>query len=196
MAGTRIHITGASCSGVSTLGSTLASHLSIPQIDVDDFYWMPTDPPFTTKRPIEDRVRLIGERQEETEGWVLTGSCMGWGEALVSAVDLIVFVYVPIAVRLQRLDQREASRYGKRILPGGDMHEAHAAFRQWAASYEDPAAPGRNLAKHERWLREQPAPILWLDGRQTVQALAHSVRKELSCLPVVGRAGNGIRDDH
>ena len=51
----RIYITGASCAGVTTLGHNLATRLGIRQVDVDDFYWMPTNPPFTTKRPPSDR---------------------------------------------------------------------------------------------------------------------------------------------
>ncbi|MGU3577249.1 adenylate kinase, partial [Brucellaceae bacterium C25G] len=55
----RIYITGASCAGVTTLGAEIARLLSIQHIDVDDYYWLPTDPPFTIKRPPEDRVKLI-----------------------------------------------------------------------------------------------------------------------------------------
>ena len=57
----KIYILGASCSGVSTLGASLSKKYGVPQIDVDDFYWMPTDPPFTTKRPPQDRVDLISK---------------------------------------------------------------------------------------------------------------------------------------
>ena len=143
---------------------------------------MPSDPPFTTKRPVEDRVRLIRRRQEEAEGWILTGSCMPWGDSLIRDVDLIVFLYTPAAVRLQRLDQREAARHGDRISPGGDMHEAHLAFRDWASRYEDPTAPGRNLARHERWLDEQSAPVVRLDGASPARELVQHLKQRLSDL--------------
>ncbi|MFC6494623.1 hypothetical protein [Ancylobacter dichloromethanicus] len=68
----------------------MAKRLGLPHIDVDDFYWLPTDPPFSTKRSPQDRVRLIAQRQKEAEGWVLTGSFIGWGDALIESVDLIV----------------------------------------------------------------------------------------------------------
>lgn len=76
---------GASCSGVSTLGARLSEHLVVPLLDVDGFYWIPTDPPFTIKRPPEDRVSLIEMRQAETPGWVLAASLVGWGNALVAS---------------------------------------------------------------------------------------------------------------
>lgn len=85
----RLYVIGASCSGVSTLGAMLSEQFAVPLLDVDDFYWMPTDPPFTTKRPPEDRVRLIKEQQAQSKGWVLSGSFIGWGDTLIENVDLI-----------------------------------------------------------------------------------------------------------
>ncbi|WP_202034450.1 hypothetical protein [Rhizobium rhizogenes] len=73
------------------MGRELAQLLAVPHLDVDDFYWLPTDPPFTTKRAPEDRVRRIQESQGSS-GWVLTGSFDGWGDVVIGDVDLIVFV--------------------------------------------------------------------------------------------------------
>lgn len=175
----RVYLTGASCSGVSTPGAMLSERFDVPQLDVDDFYWMPTDPPFSTKRLPEERVRLIQDRQSGTEGWVLTGSFIGWGDALIHKVDLVVFLQTPTTIRLQRLDQREAARYGARILLGGDMHEAHVAFRDWASRYDDPSFRGRNLAQHESWLTNQSAPVLRLQGQQSTTELMRRVADEL-----------------
>ncbi|MBP2542232.1 ATP-binding protein [Agrobacterium tumefaciens] len=182
----RVYLTGASCSGVSTLGRVLSRRFGVPQLDVDDFYWMPTDPPYSIKRPPEERVRLIKVRQSETEGWILTGSFIGWGEPLIQKVDLIVFLQTPTIIRLQRLDQRAAARYGARILPGGDMHEAHLAFRDWASCYDDPLFTGRNLAQHESWLSNQSAPVLRLQGQQSTAELMHRVAEELLRLSPCG----------
>lgn len=176
----RIYLLGASCSGVSTLGARLAERFALPLLDVDDFYWMPTDPPFATKRPPEDRVRLIRARQAGAGGWVLSGSFMGWGDELIHDVDLIVFLHTRAAVRLRRLDQREALRHGARILPGGDMHKAHLAFRDWASRYDDPSFGGRSLAQHQRWLAAQSAPVLRLDGEEAPDLLVRSVTAALS----------------
>lgn len=171
----KIYVLGASCSGVSTLGARLAKHLNVPHLDVDDFYWLPTDPPFTTKRPPDERVHLIQREQCKAEGWVLTGSFMGWGDALIQDVDLIVFLQTPTLIRLERLDVREAERHGARIQPGGDMYEAHMAFRDWAFRYDDPLYSGRNIAQHERWLSEQTAPVLRLRGEEPMEPLVQSV---------------------
>ena len=55
----RIHILGASGSGTSTLGSALARRLGVPHANSDSFYWLPTDPPYTTPRPAEERQALL-----------------------------------------------------------------------------------------------------------------------------------------
>lgn len=185
----RLYLIGASCSGVSTLGAVLADRLDVQQIDVDDFYWMPTDPPFSVKRPPEDRVLLIRERQQDSEGWVLTGSFIGWGDTLIQDVDLIAFLYTPTPIRLERLDMREMRRHGNRILPGGDMHRSHLAFRDWASRYDDPSFSGRNLAQHEQWLAKQTAPVLRLDGELSTRNLASQIEDVIPITRAPTRVG-------
>ena len=170
----RIYIAGASCAGVTTLGQNVANLLGVRQVDVDDYFWMPTNPPFTTKRPPNERVSLI-QKTFGDDHWVLTGSCMVWGETLIANVDLIVFVVTPTSVRLERLAAREKERFGDRIAPGGDMHEIHVAFREWASQYDNPNFSGRNRAWHEAWLSEQTAPVLRIDGVNSTEKMAVDV---------------------
>lgn len=174
----RIYITGASCAGVTTLGHALVPLLGLRQVDVDDFYWLPIDPPFSVKRPPEERVRMIEQALGEDD-WVLSGSCNGWGEALIAKADLIVFVETPTSVRLERLAAREKARFGERIAPGGDMHEIHVAFRAWAAEYDNPAFGGRNRARHEVWIAEQTVPLTRIDGTCSPEEMSANVVNEL-----------------
>ncbi|WP_428696301.1 AAA family ATPase [Stappia sp.] len=174
----RIYITGASCAGVTTLGAALAERLGLRHFDVDGYYWMPTDPPFTQKRPPDERVRLIAADMEKGEGWVLTGSFDRWGDALIEDVDLIVFVTTPTPLRLERLKARERERFGDRIDPGGDMHEIHTAFADWASHYDEPGFSGRNRARHEEWLGAQSVPVLHIDGSRSVEEARNNVIDE------------------
>ena len=178
VAGPRLHITGASCTGVTTLGAGLSRALGIAQLDCDDYYWTPTDPPFTRKRPPADRVRLI-RKDMGGDGWILSGSLMGWGDALVAEADLIVFLTAPWRVRRARLLAREQARFGDRITPGGDMHGVHTGFLDWASRYDDPAFTGRSRARHEDWLLRQIAPVLRLDGTEAPDSLVQQTRDSL-----------------
>ena len=58
----RIHMTGASGSGVTSLGRALGAALALPHHDTDDYLWAPTTPPYRELRPAADRLRLMRER--------------------------------------------------------------------------------------------------------------------------------------
>ena len=165
----RIHITGASGSGVSTLGSALAEALGAVQFDTDDFFWMPTEPPFTDKRPMPERLERLEAALDAADRWVLSGSALGWGEPLVPRFELVVFLYLPPEVRLARLLAREQARYGPRIAPGGDMHAQHLDFMDWCRSYDTATDFSRNLHLHNRWLEALPCPVLRIEGDPSVE---------------------------
>jgi hypothetical protein len=105
---------------------------------------------------------------------------MNWGDALINNADLIVFVATPTPVRLERLAAREKQRFGDRIVPGGDMHEIHVAFREWASHYDDPTFSGRNRAWHEEWMSKQTIPIMQVDGLNSAEKIAADVIHALS----------------
>ena len=86
----RIHILGASGTGTTTLGGALAEHLAVPHFDSDDFFWLPTDPPFGKPRLREERLKLLEPKLRASPAWVLSGSNRGWGDALIPLYDLVV----------------------------------------------------------------------------------------------------------
>jgi len=180
----RIHLTGASGSGVSTLGANLSSALSFPVFDVDDYYWLPTDPPYTTKRAIPERVLLLRpilrRAQEEKGGWVLSGSLGTWGDELMEDVEHVIFVDTSTEVRMKRLRERESRNHGDRIKEGGDMYEESVKFFAWAESYDDPnLEEGRSRVKHERWLRGVKVPVTRLSGDQEESVVIKEALKAL-----------------
>ena len=176
----RVHITGAACAGVTTLGRALSDRLAVPLVDTDDAYWLPTDPPFTARRLPQERRALIRQWIAGSPGWVIAGSLVSWGTELIRKAHLTVFVDTPTPLRLERLRAREAARFGPRILPGGDMHAIHESFLDWAACYDDPAFDGRSRRGHEDWLSRLPMPVLAVDGTEAVATLAERVMAALA----------------
>lgn len=160
----RIHVVGASSSGTTTLGGALSERLACLHMDTDTFFWEATDPPFTTKRPVDERIALMEAQMAGRRSWVISGSLMAWGEVFIPRFDLVVFLHVPPQVRLERLLRRERERYGAAIEPGGAMHEAHLAFVEWARGYDQPGFPGRSLERHRDWLAAIPCPVLEIAG--------------------------------
>lgn len=167
----RIHVMGASGSGTTTLARALASRWSVPHADADDYFWVPSDPPYVHKRPAPDRAALMHEVFVPREAWVLSGSMLGWGESVLAACDAVVFLTLEPAERLRRLEVREAVRRGDREADG----TAWARFREWAAGYDDPAFTGRSRATHEAWLRALDQPVLRLDSSRPVDELVKAV---------------------
>src|ERR1700743_2346674 len=96
----RIHILGASGSGTSTLGAALAQRLGVAHADSDSFYWLPTDPPYTTPRPPEDRQALLDRRLPPGGDWVFSGAATKWAASLEPWFDLVVFLRLDPAVRM------------------------------------------------------------------------------------------------
>ena len=188
----RIHILGASGSGTSTLGAALARRLGVTHADSDSLYWQPTDPPYTTPRSAEDRLALLLRTLPIRGHWVFSGAATKWAAPLEPHYDLVVFLRLDPDVRMHRLKQREARRFGRRILPGGDMLGTHTQFIAWAASYDTAGSLRRGLITHEAWLADQPAPVLRLDSGAPVEDLVAAVMDRLATLPGQGEgAGQG-----
>ncbi len=171
----RTLVIGASGAGTTTLGRALADAWAVPHADADDYFWEPTEPPYTTKREPAARVALMEQVFLPRQAWVLSGSPMGWGDVLRPRVELVVLLVLDPAIRLARLEARERRRYGDRIAAGGDLEEALQEFLSWARGYDDPTFDGRNLAGQERWLAEVTCPVVRLDAARPVDELVAAI---------------------
>jgi adenylate kinase family enzyme len=172
----RILVTGASGSGVTTLGRALADALALPHHDVDDYLWLPTIPPYRKLRDSADRLRLMGEMFLPRADWVLSGGVDGWGDPLVALFDLVVFLQVPKEIRIARLHEREARHFGADAVGrGGWRHAETEDFIDWASHYEDGTREGRSLARQEAWLAALPCLVLRLDGSRPTSDLVREV---------------------
>lgn len=167
----RVHVLGASGSGTTTLARALADRWSVPHADADDYFWLPTDPPFTEKRPVAERRRLMQDVFVPREAWVLSGSMVGWGEEVVDRCDALVFLTLDPEERLRRLEEREVRRRDSRAHDEG----AWEAFLTWARGYDDPTFSGRSRATHEAWLAERRQPVLRLDSSLSPERLVAEV---------------------
>jgi adenylate kinase family enzyme len=172
----RVHITGASGSGVTSLGRALASTLASSHHDTDDYFWLPTTPPYRVQREVTERLRLMYEMFLPRADWILSGALDGWGNELIAHFDLVVFLKTPHDVRMHRLRTREAAHFGdEAVAPGGWRHEETESFIEWASHYEDGTREGRNLSHHEAWLAGLPCPVLRLDGSRPLSELVVEV---------------------
>jgi len=165
----RIHIFGASGSGTTSLAWAIAEKHGHSPVDTDDFFWARTNPPFREKRPRDQRLALLRQALLSSVPWVLSGSLCGWGDPLIPEFDLVVFLVIPTPIRLARLRAREIARYGHQaIAPGGERHQAHVEFLEWAGRYDTGGLEMRSRALHEAWLAALPCAVLRLEGDRSV----------------------------
>lgn len=164
---------GASGAGTTTLARAVADRWAVPHADADDYFWIPSDPPYVEKRPEAERIALMEKVFLPREAWVLSGSMLGWGDDVVARCDAVVFLTLDPAERLRRIEARERVRVCRE--DGAVDGAAWAAFLEWARGYDDPAFEGRSRVAHERWLASLECPVLRLDSASPVEVLREEV---------------------
>ncbi len=159
-----IHIYGAAGSGTSTLGRYISEKSDYFFMDTDDYFWEPTNPPYTTKRNRSARIKLMKADIEKYDNVVIAGSLVGWGDELILLFTLAIRIKTDTSIRIDRLKIREREKYGSRIDIGGDMHDNHIEFINWAASYDNGGINMRSKAEHDKWQKQLLCPIIQVDG--------------------------------
>ncbi|MGH1515891.1 AAA family ATPase [Chryseobacterium sp. JK1] len=165
----RIHIFGASGSGVTTLGKALSQKLAIEYFDSDDFFWLKTPIPFIERQKPEIRNTIVSQKLHATDHWIFGGSMINWGENIFPAFDLIIFLYLPPEIRLERLKKREYERYGDEIIHHPEKAKKFQEFINWAADYDhNTGIASRTLKAHLEWLSAINTPLLEISGDHDV----------------------------
>jgi adenylate kinase family enzyme len=173
----KIHIMGAPGVGTSTLGKAVAERLDCPHFDTDDVYWFTDDElPYRRKRNPDHRRKLLTERLNSSESWVLSGSLCGWGDVFAPQFDLVVWLWLPAEIRIPRIEQRERRRYGDaRLEPGGDLHLVFEKFKKWAAECDGEGGGLRNRRNESAWLEGLECPVLRVEEQTTIEQLVYKV---------------------
>lgn len=174
-----IHIFGASGSGTTTLAGAIRDELNYTLMDTDDYYWLPTEPSFTAKRDIPERLELLRADIAATDRAVISGSLVDWGDELIPLFTLAIRVVTDTSVRLERIKARERARFGSRLDEGGDMHDAHIAFLDWAAAYDTGGVEMRSKAKHDEWQRLLKCDVITVNGADDMKRNMDIVRAAL-----------------
>lgn len=76
-------------------------------MDTDDYFWESTNPPYTTKRNVSDRIILMRKNIAKYNKVVISGSLVDWSDELISFFTLAIRVETDTAIRIDRLKRRE-----------------------------------------------------------------------------------------
>ncbi len=166
-------ITGASGSGTTTLGKYTAGKLKWNFIDADDYFWLPTNPPYEKRREEDERLKLILDEIRKHDCNVIAGSIMEWGDELENSFDLIAFLYLDTSIRISRLEIREKTNLG-RVDP---------EFINWASEYDTGPEYGRSFEKHKTWLAKRKCKVITIEGDLATEKRYEILLKEFEMTP-------------
>lgn len=149
--------------GKSTLGRALAAQLGWRFIDNEDLYFPKADPehPFAVQRSRAEVERLLLAAVTQDDHFVFAAVRGNYGDAAMAHCRAAVLLEVPRDVRLARVRQRSADRFGERAQPGGDLYASEMAFFDLVSKRPEDFA--------SRWLDAVALPVLHVDGNQPLQ---------------------------
>lgn len=171
----KILLFGASGSGTTTLGNEIEKRTGFKHLDIDDYYWKKTIPPFQEKIELTERNENLKVDFNKFENVIVSGSLVSWGKEWIKAFDLAVFIRLENAKRMERLKKRETERYGKKLLTDSEIQQNSKTFLEWANQYENPNFNGRSLKIHNNWITLLDCRVLKLNGEMKLTKKVETV---------------------
>ena len=161
--GTGIIVCGLNGSGKSTLGKALAQATGFHFIDNENLYFTraSADSPYANPRSKVEVEALLLREIVAHRDFVFASVRGNYGDDVGNFYDYAVLIEVPKEIRMQRVHNRSFQKFGDRILPGGDLHQAEAQFWEMVAARTD--------AYVEDWVRSLQCPVIRVDGTLPIE---------------------------
>lgn len=156
-----IVIVGGNGSGKTTFGQRLGEELNYAILDVEDYYFFDTAIPYSAARTKEEVKALLLADMKQHQQFVFTSVSGDFGEDINSYYDCIIYLDVPLAIRMKRIQQRAESKFGGRVLEGGDMYVQEKAFFDFVKM--------RKLDTLDAWINTMECPVIYLDGTKLIE---------------------------
>ena len=156
-----ICVCGLNGSGKTTFASALAKKLNFIHMDIEQYYFTSTQNPYALSRTREKVERLLLEDIKKNPGFVFSAVNGNMTPEINDNYTLVVYLEVPLDIRMKRIRQRAIDKFGDRVLPGGDMYEQEEKFFAFAEK--------RTPEKIEDWLKTLSHKVIRLDGTKPIQ---------------------------
>ena len=156
-----ICVCGLNGSGKTTLAGALAKELNFKHMDIEQYYFVSIDNPYASSRPREEVERLLLEDMNQNPCFVFSAVNGDMNPEINENYDFVIYLEVPIDVRMKRIKQRAVDKFGDRVLSGGDMYEQEEKFFAFAEK--------RTPEKIEGWLKTLSHKVIRLDGTKKIQ---------------------------
>ncbi len=171
----KICVLGAAGSGTSTISSSIAKRYGWRKFESDYFAWEQTDPPFVRQRPDKESISLLLTEITKYDDLIVAGNVAKWGDVFFDKFDLVIFLYAPTDVRLERLKHREHELYGDRVSEGGDMYQRFIEFLGYAERYDEGDENFRSLLLHNKFLSKVTCPVMRVNTDDVLQNIMENI---------------------
>lgn len=169
-----IAIVGANGSGKTTLGKHLAGLIGYKHMDVEAYYFKESAIPYANPRTREEVQELMLTDIKKYNHFVLSSVNCDYGREINSFYNCVIYIKVPLDIRLERVRKRSVDKFGIRVLEGGDMYEQEHKFFDFVAS--------RTMDKTDTWLQSIECPIIYIDGTETITKNAEMLKEKIKNL--------------
>ncbi|WP_299292736.1 AAA family ATPase [uncultured Tateyamaria sp.] len=127
----RVMIVGGSGSGKSTLARALGARTGLPVHHMDHIHWMPG----WQQRP-RDLRRAMALEVERSAAWIFEGGFSTTYDHRISRADTLIWLDLPVALRLWRVTRRLFAHWGQSRPDMADgcaegIHSETWAFYRW-----------------------------------------------------------------
>lgn len=165
-----IIITGLNGCGKSTVRKLLAEKMNYYSMDVEDYYFIKSDTPYSKFHTLEQTKQLMLKDIQKHGDFVLATVNCDWGEEIASMCKLAIVLSAPLDLRMKRIKNREYEKFGDRVLQGGDLYESQQKFHN------------KVLLRGEEHITKQmqfiTCPILELDATLPIYDIVNTIYKK------------------
>ncbi|MDF2522483.1 MAG: hypothetical protein K0R31_124 [Clostridiales bacterium] len=156
----KIAIVGGNGSGKTTLGAILSKELNYKHMDIEDYYFENTEIPYSQPRTRNEVLQLMEQDTVKYPNFIISAVNGNLGDKINSLYECIIYIKVPLEIRLMRIKQRSYDKFGDRVLEGGDMYKQEQVFFDSVVT--------KTMEKTDEWVKCIPCPIIYADGTKPV----------------------------
>lgn len=165
-----ILITGLNGCGKSTVCKILADRLNYYSMDVEDYYFIKSDTPYSKFHTLEQTKQLMLKDIQKHGDFVLATVNCDWGEEISSMCKLAVLLSAPLDLRMKRIKNREYDKFGNRVLEGGDLYASQQKFHNKVLARGD-----EHMVKQIQFIK---CPIIEVDATLPIENVVKIILKE------------------
>ena len=165
-----IIITGLNGSGKSTVCRLLAEKINYYSMDVEDYYFIDSDIPYSKFHTHEQTEKLMLNDILKYKNFVLATVNCNWSREITSMCCLAVVLKAPLDIRMERIKKREYEKFGNRVLQGGDLYESQQKFHNKVLAREED-----HISKQLQFIT---CPVLELDATLSIQDIVDAIYRK------------------